>query len=130
MTMSTFAKTLTSGMLLSVLFWGAGALTPSSQVYASGGASSGPPGRGFDLPQSSPQQRRVERLYNQGRKVFRRKVSCNDGCLVARGVINNDNAAGFLLAMHNEDRFKQALDDDELQAVSVYMLQRYNIRIE
>ncbi len=123
-------KTLLNGALLAGLFFGAALIDSSSQAFASGGAT-GSTSRSFDLPSSpSREDRRIERLYNQGRKVFRRKVSCNDGCLVAGDIINNDNAAGFLLALHNQPRFKDALDQDEIQAVSVYMLRRYDIKVE
>lgn len=126
---STFTKPLITGCTLAALIWCAGAAAPSGQTYASGGATTAP-SRGFDLPQTSPQQRRIDRLYNQGRKLFRRKVSCNSGCLVADDVINDENAAGFLLAMHNQERFQEALNERELQAVSVYMLRRFDIKIE
>lgn len=126
-----FNKPLMTSATLAALLFGVTVLMQSGQAYASGGASSRPaPSRGFDAPRTTPEQRRAERLYDQGRKVFRRKVSCDDGCLVADDVINNNNAAGFLLAIHNQPRFQEALDDEEIQAVSVYMLRRFEIKIE
>ncbi len=126
-----FNKPLIISAMLAALLFGVTALMQSGQAYASGGASSSPaPSRGYDAPRQTPEQRRIDRLYDQGRKVFRRKVSCDDGCLVADDVINNNNAADFLLAIHNQPRFKEALEDEEIQAVSVYMLRRYDIKIE
>ncbi len=120
-------KTLLSCALSAGLIFGALGLNGTSQLHASGSTSGS---SSIDLPSSAPQDRRIERLYNQGRKVFRRKVSCNDGCLVAEDIINNNNAANFLLAIHNQPRFKEALNEDEIQAVSVYMLRRYDIKID
>lgn len=130
MMVTIFNKTLTASTLTAVLLFSITSLIQPGQVLASGGASSGSSGREFDVPATTPEQRHTDRLYDQGRKLFRRKVSCNNGCLVADDVINNNNAAGFLLAIHNQPRFQEALDDKEIQAVSIYMLRRFDIKIE
>lgn len=128
----TFSKVLTTSLTVLVLLFNQAFVSDSNNAFASGASRSGGTGGAASIPapRRSPQEDRLDRLFNQGRKVFRSKISCNQGCLVAENVISDDNAADFLVSIHNQPRFKEALNNDELQAVSVYMLRRYDIKIE
>lgn len=127
----TFSKIFTTSLTVLALLFGQAFISESNDAFASGASrSGGTGGASVPTPRRSPQEDRLDRLFNQGRKVFRSKISCNQGCLVAENVISDNNAADFLVSIHNQPRFKEALNNDELQAVSVYMLRRYDIKIE
>lgn len=102
-------------------------------VYASGSTGGG--GASRDFPQTDPrasrQQREAERLYNQGRKLFRKRIDCDDSdCLVGEDVIDRDNAVDYLIKFNSDEQFTNELDKNEIRALSVYMIRRYRIEIQ
>ena len=71
----------------------------------------------------------VRQLYIKGRKLFSNHISCdNNNCLVGDGVIDDGNAAKYLVGLHNDERYLQLLDAEEMLALSVYMIRRYKLR--
>ena len=108
--------------------------TSDSVAYASGSSGGSRGGGGASLPatpRASREQREAERLYNQGRKLFRKRLDCDDSdCLVGEDVINRDNATDYLIQLNQDEKYSQALDDDEIRALSVYMIRRYRIQIQ
>ena len=101
----------------------------SEAVYASGsvGGGTGP----TNDPISRRIHREAERLYNQGRRIFRKRIACAQAdCLVGEDVIKRSNAADYLEKFNNEAEFLTALDAEEREALSAYMNKRYRLEIE
>lgn len=103
--------------------------TGTGVVFASGsiGGSTGP----TNDPISRRKQREATRLYNMGRKIFRKRIDCDDdGCLVGEDIIERSNAAEYVSKFNNDPQFTDVLEEAEIAALTAYLNERYRLRLD